>query len=48
MPYNINFIFQGTENLWIVGAGASFGNIHAIMEYNQLLVSNMIWDNKNV
>ena len=34
--------FQGTDNVWIVGGGASFGHMHTIMEYNELLVSNMI------
>ena len=34
--------FQGTDNVWIIGGGASFGHMHTIMEYNDLLVSNMI------
>ena len=34
--------FQGTENIWIIGAGASFAGMNNIMEYNELLVANMI------
>ena len=34
--------FQGTDNVWIIGGGAIFENLHLIMEYNQMLVSNMI------
>jgi len=34
--------FQGTDNVWIIGGGAVFENLNSIMEYNQLLISNMI------
>ena len=34
--------FQGTDNVWIIGGGVIFENLHLIMEYNQMLVSNMI------
>ena len=34
--------FQGTDNVWIIGGGAIFENLNLIMEYNQILVSNMI------
>jgi hypothetical protein len=34
--------FQGTDNVWIIGGGAIFENLNLIMEYNQMLVSNMI------
>ena len=34
--------FQGTDNVWIIGGGAIFEQLNLIMEYNQMLVSNMI------
>ena len=34
--------FQGTDNVWIIGGGAIMENLNLIMEYNQMMVSNMI------
>ena len=34
--------FQGTDNVWIIGGGVIHENLNLIMEYNQMLVSNMI------
>jgi len=34
--------FQGTDNVWIIGGGVIHENLNLIMEYNQMLVSNMV------